>query len=497
MYLIKKQYFTHTILVLASLVLFTGCVVQRNPITGNKRAYGYTWEQEKQIGAEADPQIIAQYGMYSDEELSAYVDRIGQKIVEQSHLRRPDTPPEFAGLEFHFRVLDSPVVNAFALPGGYIYLTRGLLAHLKNEAQLAVVLGHEIGHVAGRHASKRALQTQLGQLGLIGGAIVGQELLGLPGQDILSAGSSIAQLLFLRYGRDDERESDELGVEYAALAGYKAEEAAGFFVTLRRLGEQSGHSIPSFMSTHPDPGEREVSMRDMAADWSSRTAMTLVEERPYLNEIDGIVFGDDPRQGYTEGGTFYHPGLRFKFPVPSDFQVINQPSQVAMVGPEQQAIMVFTIVGGETSAATAGGKFAGQEGLTIRDRGGTTVNGKSAYYVSGEATSNNQSIRFLSYFIEHGEYVYQFIGYTAAANYGTYDRPFRNTMTGFASVNDPAVLNVQPVRLAVESAQQGGVFSTLVGGRLPEGTTVETLAILNQLQSNTTIPASSALKLVR
>ncbi|MDX1740539.1 MAG: M48 family metalloprotease, partial [Rhodothermales bacterium] len=223
--------------------------MQRNPITGNKRAYGYTWEQEKQIGAEADPQIIAQYGMYSDEELSAYVDRIGQKIVEQSHLRRPDTPPEFAGLEFHFRVLDSPVVNAFALPGGYIYLTRGLLAHLKNEAQLAVVLGHEIGHVAGRHASKRALQTQLGQLGLIGGAIVGQELLGLPGQDILSAGSSIAQLLFLRYGRDDERESDELGVEYAALAGYKAEEAAGFFVTLRRLGEQSGHSIPSFMST--------------------------------------------------------------------------------------------------------------------------------------------------------------------------------------------------------------------------------------------------------
>jgi predicted Zn-dependent protease len=479
------------------LVLLTGCVVQRSPITGNKRAYGYSWEQEKQIGAEADPQIIAQYGMYSDDELSAYVDRIGQKIVEHSHLRRPNTPPEFAGLQFHFRVLDSPVVNAFALPGGFIYVTRGLLAHLKNEAQLAVVLGHEIGHVAGRHASKRALQSQLGQLGLIGGVIVGQELLGLPGQDLLSAGSSITQLLFLRYGRDDERESDELGVEYAALAGYKAEEASGFFVTLRRLGEQSGHSIPSFMSTHPDPGEREVSIREMAADWSAQMPMTLVEEGAYLKEIDGIVFGDDPRQGYTEGGTFFHPQLRFRFPVPDGFQVINQPSRVALVGPEQQAIMVFAIASGETSSAAAGQKLAGQEGLTVRDRGSTSVNGKPAYFVAGEAVSNNQSIRFLSYFIEHGDNVYQFVGYTAVANYGTYERPFRNTMTGFDSVSDPSVLNVKPVRLTVEQAQQGGVFSTLVGGRLPKGTSVETLAILNQLQSNASVPASSPLKFVQ
>jgi predicted Zn-dependent protease len=497
MYLYKNQYVRVVFTILAAVVFTSGCVVQRNPVTGNKRAYGYTWEQEKQIGKEADPQIQAQYGMYTDAELSAYVDQIGQKVVAQSHLRRPDTPPEFAGLECYFRVLDSPVVNAFALPGGYIYVTRGLLAHLKNEAQLAVVLGHEVAHVAGRHASKRALQTQLGQLGLIGGAIVGQELLGLPGQDILSAGSSIAGLLFLRYGRDDERESDQLGVEYAALAGYKAEEAAGFFVTLRRLGEQSGHSIPSFMSTHPDPGEREVSIRNMATDWSARTPMTLVEERPYLNEVDGIVFGDDRRQGYVEGGTFYHPQLRFRFPVPDGFQVINQPSQVAMVGPDNQAIMVFTIASGETSASSAGQKLAGQEGVTIRDRGSTTVSGRPAYYVSGEAVNQNQTIRFLSYFIEYGDNVYQFVGYTTAANYASYEPSFRRSMTGFTSVSDPAVLNVQPQRLSVESVQQGGVFSSLVGSRLPRGTTVETLAILNQLQVTNTVPANAAVKFVK
>ncbi len=497
MYLHRKQQLTICLSLIAISVLAAGCVVQRNPVTGKKRAYGYTWQQEKQIGAEADPQIIAQYGMYSDEDLSAYVDRIGQKIVAQSHLRRPDTPPEFAGLEFHFRVLDSPVVNAFALPGGYIYVTRGLLAHLKNEAQLAVVLGHEVGHVAGRHASKRALQSQLGQLGLIGGAIIGQELLGLPGQDILSAGSSIAQLLFLRYGRDDERESDQLGVEYAALAGYRAEEAAGFFVTLRRLGEQSGHSIPGFMSTHPDPGEREVSIQSMASDWSSRTRMTLVEERSYLTEIDGVVFGEDPRQGYSEGGMFYHPGLRFRFPVPTTFQVINQPSQVAMVGPDNQAIVVFTIASGETSASAAGQKLAGQEGVTVRNRGGTSVDGNPAYYVVGDAMSQNQTVRFLSYFIEYGGNVYQFVGYTATQNYSTYERPFQTTMTGFASVNDPSVLNVQPVRLSVEAVRQGGVFSTLVASRLPKGTTVEALAILNQLRANNSVPANSTMKFVK
>jgi predicted Zn-dependent protease len=494
---VKTQYLRSLLLTVIVTVFASGCVVQRNPVSGRKRAYGYTWEQEKQIGSEADPQIIAQYGLYTDEELSVYVDRIGQAIVAKSHLRRADTPPEFAGLEFHFRVLDSPVVNAFALPGGYIYVTRGLLAHVQNEAQLAVVLGHEVGHVAGRHSSKRALQGQLGQIGLIGGAILGQELLNLPGRDILSAGSSIAQLLFLRYGRDDERESDQLGVEYAALAGYRAEEGAAFFVTLRRLGEQSGQSIPSFMSTHPDPGQREVSIREMAADWSARTPMTLIEERPYLARVNGVVYGEDPRQGYTENGVFYHPQLRFSFPVPNEFQVINQPSQVAMVGPESQAIMVFSIASGQTSASEAGQKMASQEGLTVRDRGSARVGGYLAYYVAGEAVMENQTIRFLSYFIEYGGNVYQFVGYSTSANFGTYQQQFTRTMTGFSAVGDPAILNVQPTRVSVETVRNGGVFGNVIGTRLPKGTTVETLAILNQLNVDTTIPANGAVKFLQ
>src|SRR5690606_25074031 len=140
--------------------------------------------EEKQIGAQADKEIAAQYGIYEDEELNNYVSELGQKLVEVSHLRREDADPQFQNTQFTFRVLNSPIVNAFALPGGYVYVTRGLLAHLDNEAQLAVVLGHEIGHVAARHASQRAATQQIGQLAILGGAILGESL-GLNGGNIL------------------------------------------------------------------------------------------------------------------------------------------------------------------------------------------------------------------------------------------------------------------------------------------------------------------------
>ena len=193
----------------------SGCTTGVNPVSGNRRAYGYSWEEELRLGEQADQQIVQQYGLYDDEEVQAYVDRVGQDILEESHMRRADTPEQFRNTEFTFRVLDSPIVNAFALPGGYVYVTRGLMAHVNNEAQLAVVLGHEIAHVAARHASQQAAKQQFAQLGLIAGAI-GGELAGVSGGNILQLGSQATQLLFLKYGRDNERESDRLGGEYAS-----------------------------------------------------------------------------------------------------------------------------------------------------------------------------------------------------------------------------------------------------------------------------------------
>lgn len=212
-----SRFGTLAVLIITSAFL-TSCSVSRSPVTGKKRAYGYSWQQEIALGKEADPQIVAQYGLYDDKDLAEYVNRIGQEVLAKSDMKRPDQLQEYKDTEFFFRVLDSSVVNAFALPGGYIYVTRGLLAHLENEAQLAVVIGHEIGHVAARHGSQRAFEGQLGQLGVIAGAI-GGAMAGVNPNQILQAGSQATQLLFLKYGRDDELESDRLGVEWSAHSG--------------------------------------------------------------------------------------------------------------------------------------------------------------------------------------------------------------------------------------------------------------------------------------
>ena len=222
-----------TLLLLVSVL--AGCASSINPLSGRK-SYGYAWspEEEVQIGRESDGSIVAQYGLYDDPATAAYVDSIGQALVAVSHFRRGDVNPIWANLQFHFRVVDSPVVNAFALPGGYVYVTRGLMAYLENEAQLAVVIGHEIGHVVGRHGSRAMRKQQFGMGALILGAIGSQAVLGgNAAENVLNMGGTATQLLFLKYGRDAETESDQLGVEYAAMSGYKASEGSAFFRSLK------------------------------------------------------------------------------------------------------------------------------------------------------------------------------------------------------------------------------------------------------------------------
>ena len=300
------------------LVLFiaVGCTPSGyNPATGGDSSVGYTWEQERQIGAESDAAIVAQYGIYNDPQTTAYVNRIGERVLANSDMRAPDTPAKFRNTPFTFRVLDSPVVNAFALPGGYVYVTRGLMSHLDNEAQLAVVLGHEIGHVAARHSSRQVAKQQRGQIGLIAGAILGGAVLGGGAtESILNLGGQSLGLLFLKYGRDAEREADREGVEYSEQSGYKASEGSEFFRSLKRLSAQSGGGLPNFLSTHPDPGEREQKIRELAAEYGNRG--TEVNEQQYLNQLNNMPLGEDPRQGFTENGMFYHPELRFQFRYP-------------------------------------------------------------------------------------------------------------------------------------------------------------------------------------
>lgn len=480
--------------VLLLAFLASGCTTGINPVSGNRRALGYSWEEEKKLGQQADQQIQQQFGFYDDENLNAYVRRVGQEVLQESHLRRPDTPEKFRNTEFTFRVLDSPVINAMALPGGYVYVTRGLMAHLNNEAQLSLVLGHEVAHVAARHASQQAAKQQFAQLGLIAGAI-GGEIAGLSGGSILQLGSQAAQLLFLSYSRDNEREADRLGVEYASLAGYKAQEGAAFFHSLERIQEQSGQDIPTWQSTHPDPGDRQERVAELAQQWAPKAPEQRVQQEEYYSSIEGIVLGQNPRQGFTQSGMFYHPELRFQFPVPRNFSVTNQPTVVAIVAPDQQAVIQFTISEG-SSAQAAARQLAGQEGIQVIEQGPARSGRLPAYAVEARAqTQQGQTLHLLSYYVEYDGNVYNFLGVTEESRYATYENIFLDTMRGFAPLNDPEILNVEPTRLEIHPAGRTAAFQSFLPSPLPRDLTAEGVAIMNQVRLDQQIERGRPLKL--
>jgi predicted Zn-dependent protease len=494
-----KSILSNICLILILGFIVSACTIQRSAISGDKRAYGYSWDQEKQIGKDADQQIQQQYGVYDNDELQKYVDRIGQEMLAVSHMNRADTPSEYEGTDFYFRVLDNAVVNAFALPGGYIYVTRGLLSHLDNEAQLSVVLGHEIGHVVARHASQRAFEQQVGQLALIGGAI-GGELMGLPGGDILGMGSQAAQLLFLSYSREDERESDRLGVEYASMQHYKAAEGAEFFISLERMSQQSGQSLPNWQSTHPDPAERAKSIPKLAEEWKAKGyEQTLDNTNRYMGKIDNMIYGENPRDGFTRNRFFYHPEMKFQFPYPDGWQVINQRSLVAVVSGNQDAVSIMTLDGKSAGAEASVNEFLNQEGITTIAKSNKQNNGLAAFQAEASGqTEDGTQLKFLIYAIEYDGSIYRFLNYTTAEKYGTYSSRFNEITNGFKQLSDRGILNIQPVRLQAAKTNRSGTFRSFLPANLESlsiSLSPEDLAIMNQVGLDEQISSGTWLKL--
>lgn len=492
-----KRAIKHSILFLSMLLFASACTVQKNPVTGQKRLLAYSWDQEVQIGKEVDQEIIAQYGLYEDDEVETYIVELGEKVLAESHMRREDTDRQFRETEFYFRVLDSPVVNAFALPGGYVYVTRGLMAHLNNEAQLAVVLGHEIGHVAARHASQRALQQQLGQVAVLGGAILGQELLGLPGESILNLSSQAAQLLFLSYSRDAERESDQLGVEYAAMNEYVASEGAEFFASLKRISERAGQSIPSMLSTHPDPGEREQRIPELADRWREQGfEQTVLNKEKYYEVIDGMMYGENPRDGFVENGNFLHPELEFQFPVPSNWQLINQPQQVVMVSSAEDAVMIFRIDGESQSAQGSIESFVAQEGITLNsDEPAVSGNQYNGYQADVTIQQEEGNLRAIVYAVEFQDRVFRFINYSTVGAFDNYRSVFTTVPEQFNRVTDTRVLSIQPVRMQIITTNRADIFRNFLPSSLPMDIDEEELAIINQLELDERIEVGTTLKI--
>ena len=233
---------------LGGALLATACA--SNPVTGHREVSLISEAEEIEIGRRGDAEIRREMGVYNDDELQRYVTGIGERIAAVSH--RPHLP-------WTFTVVDAPAVNAFALPGGFVYVTRGLLAHMGDEAELAGVLGHEVGHVTARHVSQQYTRSAGGALGVLLASIFVPGV--APFGDLANAGLGT---LFLKYGRDDELESDRLGVEYATKAGWDPTGVPRFLETLSRLDSMSERGIPNWLSTHPDPGSRVVKAQPIA-----------------------------------------------------------------------------------------------------------------------------------------------------------------------------------------------------------------------------------------
>ncbi|WP_321368391.1 M48 family metalloprotease [uncultured Draconibacterium sp.] len=437
------------ILLIVSLVLLIpSCAV--NPVTGKKQLMFMSEEQEVALGTQYDPTVISTFGLYENEALLNFVTEKGTEMGKISH--RPN-------LQYHFRILDSPVVNAFAVPGGYIYLTRGILAQFNNEAELMGVLGHEMGHVTARHTAQQQTRQQLSQVALAAGMIAVPEVAQFAGE-----AAAAMELLFLSFSRANEREADRLGVEYSSKIGYDAHKMADFFEVLNKMQMASSHEgVPTWMSTHPDPGERNVSVNQITEEWQAKlpTQSYAINTNEYLNLIDGLVYGENPRHGFVENNMFYHPDLAFQFPFPENWTLINSPLQVQIVPEDQNAAMIFELSQDKGADAVAQ-KTISELQLKLIDKSSVSLNGLNAVATISEQVSQNQSgeeqvVKILSYFIEKDAMVYTFHGLCLEDNFNGYKPAFESTMKNFARLTDASKLNIQPTRIKVISIRSASV----------------------------------------
>jgi predicted Zn-dependent protease len=439
---------------------------------------------EIKLGRETDVQIIREYGIYDDPKLAASLDAFCQRLGKLSH--RPQ-------LTYHFKILDVSVVNAFAVPGGYVYFTRGILAALNNEAELAGVMGHEIGHITARHSAQQYSRAQLAQMGIGVGSILTERIPILSGLAQLGVG-----MLFLRFSRDNERQADDLGVEYSSKAGYDASQMAIFFETLERMNPGSDRSgLPGWFSTHPSPVDRVKAVRARAAEWQQKLSLRdgKINIESYLREIDGLVFGDDPRQGYVLDNVFYHPALRFQFPVPVKWKLNHRPSQVQMVSEGEDAVILFSVTTG-TSSKEAAKTFVTKAGATVTRSEAIQVNGLPSQRVISEIRSQRGIYRLMSYFIEKGKNVYVFHGLTAGAHFQNYRTLFENTMNQFKELSDPKRIDVKPDRIRVRSTKASDTLENELRSLGVPGERLNEMAILNGGDLNKVVPADTLLKLV-
>jgi len=449
---------------------------------------------EAQQGAEFHPQLLAQFGGAMSGSQAQYVEQVGKNIAVQSGLGN-------ARESFTVSLLNSSVNNAFAVPGGYIYTTRQLVTLMNNEAELAGVLGHEVGHVAARHSQRRQQAAQrntlLGGLGaVLSGVLLGDSQIG----STLSRGFlQGSQMLTLRFSRSQELQADDLGIQYLTSAGYDPRAMGTVLASLAaqnsldaELQGRGNATVPAWASTHPDPASRVQRAAAAAQDLPG----TVTNRDTFLQRIDGLIYGDDPEQGVIEGSRFIHPDLRLTFTAPQGFYMVNSTSAVSVNGQGGKAQLTLAPYNGDLDSyvrqqfRTLGGE---NNQLAPQSIERTTVNGIRAAYGQARVNNGNSQVDVTIFAYEFADdRAYHFAAITPAGRSNTFASMFQS----MRRITQSEASQVIPRRLDVITVQRGDTISGLARRMAYDDAQVERFRVLNALGSSDQLQAGQRVKIV-
>ncbi len=492
----KKRIKPSLIIILFSLSFMVMYHCATNPVTGKKELMLFSEASEISMGKEIDQELKNEYGIYYDPQLNAYIEEIGQKLAPYTHR---------AHLKYYFAVLDTPVANAFAAPGGYIYITRGLLAMMNSEAELAAVLGHELGHVSARHSMRSLSRNILITLGLAVASELSEDI-----KDIAPIAYLATQLLFLKYSRSDEYQADSLGVEYASKSGYQAGEMVNFFNSIQRLTKEEGSfRLPNFLSTHPLTPRRITRVNELldSAEYKSMIpdpSALMVKGNPYKYKLDGLVYGDNPRQGYTRGNAFYHPEMRFYFNIPNQWQVGNTPKKVTLTPKDGNAVIMLTADSGSKDLETqVNEQIKSLSKFKVISEGYARINGLEAFHkliqTSTQDSSGNEqeNMRVQLTSIRKANTTYNFFAAARAAHYPIYREAVEQTIGSFKALKDSNYLRKIPKRVHIQQlSQQQTLKDYLVSQGIPQKDW-QRIALINALELGTSLSPNQLVKIIR
>lgn len=450
-----------------ALVAALSAACATNPVTGRKQMTMLSEAEEIAISREQDVEIRREMGVYDDPALQRYVGDLGQRLAALSH--RPHLP-------WTFTVLDSPAVNAFALPGGYIYITRGILAYLDDEAELAGVLGHEIAHVTARHAAQAYTRQAQANLGLTVLSIFVPST--QPFTDLGAAGLGV---LFLRNSREAELEADGLGAAYAAKGGWDPRGVPRFLKTLSRVAELSERGVPNWLSTHPDPGSRVERVQAAVAAAEAPDA-TARNHEPYLDRLDGLAFGDSAKDGIVRGHVFLHPLLRLGVEFPDGWDLTNTADAVMAREPGTEHYMVLQGVDqprGLTMEEVALGEMR-EAGYRVVESRADRLNGLDAHVglYRGRASQVGRVLMRAAH-VRLARQVYVVAGFAAEPEFPAIDRPVSAAIASFRELSRREADDIRPNKVAFHVVRAGDSWQSIAARQGGGLVTAATLAIMN------------------